>query len=88
MSKRNHHQWKIFYVQRTPYAYCTVVGCSEELNFEDAIDLLGKYQDRIEELEDTLAEIAKAEGPFSMDRLTHAENTILAMVDLAKAVID
>lgn len=35
-----------------------------------------------------LREIAKGEGPFSLDPLTHAANTIEAMKDTAKRALD
>lgn len=38
---------------------------------------------RIAELEAALTEIAKGEGAFSRDRLTHAENCVDNMKDLA-----
>ena len=37
----------------------------------------------VERLEGVLREIAKGEGPFSMDHMTHASNTIDAMRKLA-----
>ena len=39
---------------------------------------------RIAELEAVLTEIAKGEGAFSRDRLTHAENCVDNMKDLAR----
>ena len=38
---------------------------------------------RLERAEDALREIAKKEGPFAVDRLTHAENTIDTMAEIA-----
>ena len=40
--------------------------------------------ERLERAEDALREIAKKEGPFAVDRLTHAENTIDAMAEIAE----
>ena len=45
---------------------------------------LRKAQERIAELEAVLTEIAKGEGAFSRDRLTHAENCVDNMKDLAR----
>lgn len=39
------------------------------------------------ELLEALKKIAEGKGPFSSDRLTHAENTIEAMRELARAAI-
>ena len=35
-----------------------------------------------------LQEIAKGEGPFSRDPLTHAENTIEAMKEIARLALE
>jgi len=43
--------------------------------------------ERVRQLEAALREIAKAEGPFSRDRLTHAENAIASMVESANAAL-
>jgi len=42
---------------------------------------------RCARLEEALREIAKGAGPYSMDRLTHAENCIDAMKELAEAAL-
>ena len=39
------------------------------------------------ELLEALKEIAKGEGPYSMDRLTHANNTIENMIAIAQQAI-
>ena len=39
------------------------------------------------DLLEALREIAKGEGPFSTDRLTHAENCIEAMQEIARVAI-
>ena len=39
------------------------------------------------ELLEALKKIAECKGPFSSDRLTHAENTIEAMRELTRAAI-
>jgi len=46
-------------------------------------DTLNKLQAKIDRYETALAEIAKGEGAFSVNRLTHAGNCIEAMQKLA-----
>lgn len=47
-------------------------------------DALVKQRDA---LLDALEEISKGEGPYSNDRLDHAENTIESMIQIAEAAI-
>jgi len=47
-----------------------------------------KSIERIEDLENALREIAKAEGPFNRDPHKHAENTIESMVRKAKEALE
>ena len=54
-----------------------------EANAEFIVRAVNNHGDLLEALEN----IAKAEGPYSRDSLTHAENVIEAMVKLATAAI-
>ena len=45
--------------------------------------LESELRDRIEELEEALRQIAKGEGPFSRDPLTHAANCVENMQKIA-----
>jgi len=42
------------------------------------------WSEELQRLREALKEISKGEGAYSRDRLTHAENTIRAMKDLAR----
>lgn len=54
------------------------------LNLWDALGSASKYDDGYES---ALREIAKREGPFSLDLLTHATNTIENMAGIAEAAL-
>ena len=60
---------------------------SEELDIEALRDGLAAARRYINELEAALEEIALADGPEAVDRLTHAENTIEAMVEVAERAL-
>lgn len=60
---------------------------SKELDVEVLRAQLHGARQRVKELEKALEEVALAEGPYSRDRLTHAENTIEAMVEIAERAI-
>jgi len=45
------------------------------------------WSEELQRLREALKEISKGEGAYSLDRLTHAENTIRAMKDLARAAL-
>jgi len=47
-----------------------------------------RYETRISELENALTEVAKSEGAYSQDPLTHAGNTIDNMIDIARKALD
>lgn len=51
----------------------------------DALKSASEYQDGFEA---ALREIAKREGAFSQDHLTHAKNTIENMARIAEAALD
>ena len=53
----------------------------------DAYGLIVDLKARIEVLEGSLREIAKGEGRFSRDPLTHATNTIEDMKAIAEAAL-
>ena len=66
----------------TAYAYTAVDIAVRELSTQCA-----KHEQRIAELEAALVRVAKAEGPYSRDPLTHCGNAITAMVEVAKRAL-
>lgn len=53
----------------------------------DACVLFDAAADEVERLRLALAEIAKGEGAFSRDQLTHAKNTIDSMKQIARGAL-
>ena len=53
----------------------------------DLLDALRAARAALEEARAALTRIAKREGPYSVDRLTHAENTIDAMARIAEEAL-
>lgn len=47
------------------------------------LDIIAKLKADNDRLREALQEVAKGEGPFSRDQLTHAQNTIEAMKEIA-----
>ena len=64
--------------------HLTTVSCNKAHIL--ACDVLALLAD-IERKDEALREIAQGSGPFSRDRLTHAENTIESMKELARAAL-
>jgi len=55
----------------------------DKSNYEE----IDRLKEVIKELVEALTEVAKGEGDYSRDKLTHAENTIMNMKEIANAAI-
>lgn len=58
-----------------------------DADFDWLLSQLSSLRERNEALREALRQIAKAEGPYSLDPFTHAENTIEAMALVAEAAL-